>query len=144
MTSGLMILCYCIVAYGISNMFVFGSGPFRIFEWIRYIANRIGDHFGTLFTCMMCFPANFGLFFSLFDWFFLSVPITPFNIAFIGTDLWWLAAILDCCFTSGVVWFIHHVEEYFEDHTSDKNVITEEIPEDDLMTVEDITKNGKV
>ena len=60
MSNGLLIFCYCMVAYGLSNMMVFGSGPFRIFEHIRYVSSLIGEHFGQLFTCMMCFPANFG------------------------------------------------------------------------------------
>ena len=140
MSNWLIILCYCFAAYGISNMFVFGSGPFRIFEWIRYLTNRIGDHFGTLFTCMMCFPANLGLVCSLINWFFIPVALTPFNIILAGTNLWWLAALCDCGFTSGVVWLIHHIEEYFESK-GEKDVITEEVQDDDVIQVDDITKH---
>ena len=144
MSNGLIILCYCIAAYGLSNMVVFGSGPFRIFEWLRYLTNRISDHFGTMFTCMMCFPANLGLFCSLINWFFIPVALTPFNILLGGnTGLWWLAALCDCAFTSGVVWLIHHIEEYFETKSEDGNTITEDVEQPDMITAEDITlKNG--
>ena len=111
MCCGLMILCYCIMVYGISNIVVFGSGPFRIFEYIREIANNIDEHFGQLFSCMMCFPANLGILLSIINWFLIPIAFTPFNIIFGSTvGLWWLAAIFDGAFTSGIVWLIHHVE----------------------------------
>ena len=85
MSNWLIIFCYCVVAYGLSNMMVFGSGPFRIFEHIRNISSAIGEHFGQLFSCMMCFPANFGWVISLIDWFLLpNIAITPFNIILAG------------------------------------------------------------
>lgn len=112
------------MAYGFSNMMVFGSGPFRIFEHIRNIAANISEHFGQMFQCMMCFPANLGILISALDWFlFKTVAITPFNILLAGTGLWWLAIILDCFFTSGIVWFIHHVESFFENMTGGEEVI---------------------
>jgi hypothetical protein len=111
-------------------MFVFGSGPFRIFEHIRNIANSISEHTGLLFSCMMCFPANIGWIFSLVDWFFLKqIAITPFNILLAGTGLWWLALILDCGFTSGIVWLIHHIETFFENLGGGENNDEENIVE---------------
>lgn len=127
MSNLLIIFIYSIFAYGLANMMVFGSGPFRIFERIRSLTSSISEHFGLLFSCMMCLPANIGLFFSLLDWFVLkNIAIAPFNILLAGTGLWWLAIIMDCCFTSGMVWFIHHVETFFEnlgggDGTDDNN-----------------------
>lgn len=123
-------------------MMVFGSGPFRIFEHIRNISSAIGEHFGQLFACMMCFPANFGWAMSLVDWFLLpDIAITPFNIILAGTGYWWLALLLDCCFTSGMVWFVHHIEEYFEDlaEASTKSEIVEERDPDNIE-VDDITR----
>ena len=142
MSNGLLIFSYCIVAYVLSNMVVFGSGPFRIFEHIRNISSAIGEHFGQLFSCMMCFPANFGWVMSLIDWFLLpNIAITPFNIILAGTGYWWLALLLDCCFTSGMVWFVHHIEEYFEDlaEASTKSEIVEERDPDNIE-VDDITR----
>lgn len=110
-----MILCYCIMAYGICNIIVFGSGPFKIFEWLRYWTNEIGEHFGQLFSCMMCLPTNLGIVLSLINWFLIPIAFTPFNIMFGPVaGLWWLAAIFDGAFTSGVVWLIHHIQEYLE------------------------------
>lgn len=132
MSNGLIIFLYCIVCYGISNMFVFGSGPFKIFEHIRNITSSISEHFGLLFQCMMCFPANLGIILSLVDWFLIpQIAFTPFNIFLTGTGLWWLALLLDCGFTSGIVWIIHHIESFFEniaegnisDNNEDENVI---------------------
>ena len=115
MSNWLILFLYIVTVYGLSNMMVFGSGPFRIFEHIRNLTSRISEHFGSLFTCMMCFPANVGWVFSLIDWFFIdSIAITPFNILLAGTGLWWLALILDCFFTSGIVWLVHNVETFFE------------------------------
>lgn len=144
MSNGLIILCYCVAAYGLSNMVVFGSGPFRIFEWLRYLSSRVSDHLGTMFTCMMCFPANVGLICSLINWFLIPTALTPFNILLAGTNLWWLAAICDCAFTSGAVWFIHHIEEYFENKAESGNIITEDAEQPDMIEAEDITlKNGR-
>lgn len=110
-----VILCYCIVAYGACNVIVYGSGPFRIFERLRYWSNNVNEHFGMLFSCMMCLPTNFGLICSLVNWFFIPVAFTPFNIIFAGNpSLWWLAMLCDASFTSGAVWLIHHFEEFFE------------------------------
>jgi hypothetical protein len=111
----MIVFLYCIAAYGLSNMMVFGSGPFKIFEHIRNITSSISEHFGSMFQCMMCFPANVGWAVSLIDWFFIkSIAITPFNILLAGTNLWWLALLCDCCFTSGIVWITHNVESFFE------------------------------
>ena len=115
MSNTLIILIYCFTIYGFSNMMAFSSGPFKIFENIRKWAFNLSEHFGSLFSCMICLPANLGWIFSLLDWFILNnINITPFNIILYGTNLWWLALILDCCFTSGIVWIIHNIETYFE------------------------------
>ena len=91
MSNALIIFLYIFTVYGLSNMVVFGSGPFRIFEYIREWSSNISQHFGTLFSCMMCFPANVGLIASIIDWFLLtSVAITPFNILLLGTNILFL------------------------------------------------------
>lgn len=117
MSNGLIILLYCIMAYGACNVIVFGSGPFKIFERIRYLSDYIDEHFGQLFSCMMCLPTNFGIICSLVNWFLIPVAFTPFNLVFAGTSLWWLAMLCDGAFTSGIVWIIHTVQEYIENKT---------------------------
>ena len=115
MSSWLMIFCYCIAVYGMSNIVVFGSGPFKIFEHLRNITSNINEHLGQLFSCMMCFPANLGILLSLINWFLIPIAFTPFNIIFgSAVGLWWLAMIFDAAFTSGIVWLIHYIQEYFE------------------------------
>lgn len=115
MSNTLIIFLYCIAAYGVSNMMVFGSGPFRIFERIRDWSSYISEHFSSLFSCMMCLPANLGWIACLIDWFLIDgIAITPFNLLLAGTNLWWVAIIGDCCFTTGIVWIIHNVESFFE------------------------------
>lgn len=110
-----MAFIYSIAIYGFANMMVFGSGPFKIFEKVREWSQNVSEHFGLLFSCMMCLPANCGWIASLIDWFLLKdISITPFNLLLGGTNLWWVAMIGDCCFTSGVVWLIHNVESFFE------------------------------
>lgn len=123
MGAGLIVLCYSLMAYGACNVIVYGSGPFKIFEHIREWASNISEHFGLLFQCMMCLSTNFGLICSLVNWFFIPVAFTPFNIVFADNpSLWWLAMLCDASFTSGAVWIIHHVEEWFENMVpSDEN-----------------------
>ena len=117
MSNGVIIFLYCIMAYGACNVIVFGSGPFKIFEWIRYYAEGIGEHFGQLFSCMMCMPTNFGIICSLVNWFLIPIAFTPFNIVFAGTTLWWLAMLCDGAFTSGIVWLLHTIQEHIENKT---------------------------
>lgn len=115
MNIGLIIFIYCISVYGLSNMMVFSSGPFKIFEKIRECSSYISDHFSSLFNCMICLPANIGWIISLIDWFLLNeITFTPFNILLLNTNLWWVALIGDCCFTTGIVWIIHNIESFFE------------------------------
>ena len=136
MSTGLIIFLYCIVCYGLSNMMVFSDGPFYIFTKIRDLANSISEHFGKLFSCMICLPANIGWLFSLINWFFIPVALTPFNILLAGTGLWWLAMILDCCFTTGAVWIIHNIESFFESIAEGKNADEyEEVESDDTIEV---------
>lgn len=138
MSNGLIVLIYSLVLYGWSNMQVFSDGPFKIFTRIRNLASSISEHFGKLFSCMICFPAQLSLILSLVNWFFIPiVAFTPFNIIFAGTGLWWLAAIFDCCFGSGVVWIIHNIESFFESIAEGKNAVEyEEVEDDDSIEIE--------
>ena len=125
----LIIIAYIFVAFGFCNMVAFGSGPFRIFERIRDWSEGISEHFGLLFKCMMCLPANFGWIVSVLNWFLIPVAITPFNIILAGTGLWWLAMILDCCFTTGVVWLLYVFDEWLESEPVSKDDLTLNYPE---------------
>lgn len=118
MSNGILIFCYCFAAYGLCNMMCFASGPFRLFEHIRNIADKISEHFGEMFRCMMCLPTHFGWIVSLVNKLCIPVAITPFNIILGSLSGAWynvlLIICLDAIFTSGIVWFIHNVESLFE------------------------------
>lgn len=115
----LIVFCYILVAYGACNVIAFGDGPFYIFASLREFAYSISSHFGKLFSCMMCLPANFGWICSIFNWFLIPIPFTPFNIIFNGsTDLWWLAALCDGAFTTGIVYLLYIIDDYIEKRIS--------------------------
>lgn len=106
---------YCIVAYSISNMFVFASGPFHVFERIRSLSAQISPNLGELFNCMICMPTWVGFVLSSLNLLLLPMfPMTPFNIILSGTNLWYLKIFLDMIFTSGAVWLIHTFQEMAE------------------------------
>lgn len=150
MSNGLIIICYVLCAYGACNVIAFGSGPFRMFEYLRYWASCVSEHFASLFSCMMCLPTNFGLIFSLVDWFLIpDFEILPFNMAlnWLGGWYWILAMLCDAAFTSGAVWLIHTIQERIETNTITENPENyTDYEEDDMIEAEDITKgetNGK-
>lgn len=110
-----VVLCYTLTAYGACNVIAFSDGPFYIFARLREITYNIHPHFGKLFSCMMCLPANFGWICSLVNWFFIPIAFTPFNIIFGACpNLWWLALLCDGAFTTGMVYLIYILNEYFE------------------------------
>lgn len=147
-----VIFCYILVAYGACNVIAFGDGPFYIFSRLREFTYNINSHFGKLFSCMMCLPANFGWICSLFNWFLIPIAFTPFNIIFNGYDnLWWLASLCDGAFTTGIVYLIYILNEYLEkridyyEHNTYRNEDNIEGYDsakngDELFEVEDITK----
>ena len=123
-----IVLMYVIAVYGLSNIIVFGEGPFYILEKWRELMYNIHPNIGKLFSCMMCLPANIGWVASLVDWFLISsIAFTPFNIIFAGTGLWWLAMILDMGFTSGICWLLYVIDDYFEKKTPSYEDNTDDI-----------------
>ena len=147
----LTIFCYIIMAYGACNVIAFGDGPFYIFSRLREWAHNINPHFGKVFSCMMCLPANFGWICSLFNWFLIPVAFTPFNIIFIETcNLWWLAALCDGAFTTGIVYLMYICNEYLEKRIEyyEQNTYPDisntdgyDMMNDETNNVEDITLN---
>ena len=108
-------LSYILLSYGLSNLIVYANGPFHIFEKWREISHNIGEQFGELFTCMMCFSTWVGLALSLVNSLLLPVvAFTPFNIILGSVAPFWFIMILDMGFTSAVVWLIHQLEEMME------------------------------
>ena len=131
------------MAYGACNVIAFSEGPFFIFSRLRDLADNISEHFGKVFRCMMCLPANFGWICSIVNWFFIPIKFTPFNIIFNGEEnLWFLALLCDGAFTTGIVYLIYILNEYFEKKIEylEKNSV---IDENDIEGYEPIDKNNK-
>lgn len=113
-----ILFAYFFFVYGISVIFTQSIGPKAIFWRLRQWAERKGPNFGMLFKCMICFPTNVGWVFSLFDWFVIKdVAISPFNMIFNGTGLWWLAMIMDACFCGGLCHLVWNIDDYIEKTT---------------------------
>lgn len=147
-----ILICYVLMAYGACNVIAFSEGPFHIFTRVRNLAFNINEHFGKAFTCMMCLPANFGWICSIINWFLIPIPFTPFNIIFNGMDnMWFLTLLCDGAFTTGIVYLIYIINEYFEkkiDYYENKTITEDDIEgydpaknDDKFYLVEDITKN---
>lgn len=109
------LLVYFVMVYGLSNMIAFTSGPFHIFSKIREYVYHNHKTVYELLTCMICLPTNIGFFFSLINiLFFSNTLFTPYNILFSGELPWFAIVFFDGIVTSGVVWFIHTIQMFFE------------------------------
>lgn len=131
--SWFVLVCYLLFAYGISVIVTQSIGPFNVFFRLRAWSENVGDNFGMLFRCMTCFPTNVGWVFSLFNWFLLPIPISPFNMILAGTDLWWLAAIMDGCLTGGVCHFLWNLDDFIDKSTP----VFEDVGDENTLLLED-------
>lgn len=101
-----MTLTFILLAYGITNIFVFGS----IFESLRNFLSKINPGFlGKLVNCPMCFSTWVGFILSYI--LILTGNPTPITLAF-NFEFTYLIIFLDGCFTSGCVWFLFSIEEF--------------------------------
>ena len=123
------------MTYGFSVIVTQGIGPFNIFFRLRLWAEGIGDNFGYLFKCMLCFPTNLGIVLSLLNWFLLpSLGLTPFNIIFSDYHEWYMcfpAALFDGCLTGGICRTLWNIDDFIDKSTP----IFEETDEDDKIDV---------
>lgn len=109
------IICYIFVMYGLTNLLVYGSGPFNILQKFRDFMGKIHQTFGDMLDCMMCTSANVAWITSAANILFLpNIHLTPFNSFGYPLDYWYIIIFFDMCFTSGVVWLIHTLQEYLE------------------------------
>jgi hypothetical protein len=121
MSNWFILICYILALYGFSDIITQSMGPGYIFLKIRLLAERISPNLGMLFKCMWCFPTNAGIAFSLLNWFFLPIYISPFNMIFADYhNLWYMslvAALLDGCFTGAICALIFNVYDYVDKST---------------------------
>lgn len=108
------IIVYILFAYGITNLLVYGTGPFEILAKFRLLARKILNTLGDMLDCMMCTSTNIGWIISLLNILFISVPLTPMMILYGSVLPWYVIIFGDACITSGAVWLIHNVEEALE------------------------------
>jgi hypothetical protein len=101
------ILTFLLLAYGITNIAVYGS----IFKgWRTFWEKHEPKFFGKLFTCPLCFSTWVGFILStVFAMFGYPTPMSIYGVTFLP-----LMIFLDGCITSGGVWLIHTVQEFFE------------------------------
>jgi hypothetical protein len=115
MNDWVVLFVFSIIAYGISNHFVYAHGPFHIYDKIREIASKIHENLGELFQCMICFPTWVGMILSVLNSvFYPYFELTPSMLLLGGYAPWWVIMILDGFFASGIVWLIHTVQEALE------------------------------
>lgn len=99
-----MVFVYLLLAYGITNIVVFGS----IFQPLRDLLDSSWTSFiHSIFTCPMCFSTWLG--FILSGMLLYFGQITPISMFFELPQL--LTIFLDGCFTSGAVWLIFKMED---------------------------------
>ena len=119
MTTFALIIVYTIAVYGLSEMVVFGSGPFHIFEKWRNFTENINGHFGELFQCMLCFPTWVGLFFSLINVLFVPIAFTPAcHMLGVGNNVLVsvLTVLIDMVYAAGSCWLLYRFEECMDRH----------------------------
>lgn len=116
------LLIFLLIAYGISNIVVFSS----IFsKWRNFWSGVSPNFWGTLFTCMICFPTWVGFLGSMLIW----SPSEYYGIVNDGLNVigWFtipkglISVFLDGCLTSGSVWLIHTIQEGIERHFNVSN-----------------------
>lgn len=99
-----MLFIYLLLAYGITNIIVYGS----IFYKFRELFNtKYTSLIYGLVTCPMCFSTWVGFALSIVLLYFGQV--TPISLVFELPN--YLTIFLDGCFTSGAVWLIFKMED---------------------------------
>lgn len=108
------IIVYMLFAYGLSNLLVFGNGPYDVLDRFRKMSKKIFGKLGDMLDCMMCTSANIGWIISLANILFFYAPITPMAILYFDILPWYAIIFGDLCITSGAVWLIHTGQEMME------------------------------
>lgn len=113
------LLLWIIVAYGMSNILVYGSIFNRPRNFIYEQAENQNSYFTDFFTflrdmlsCMMCTPTWVGFFFGIFLYSPVSqlLNVTPY-----------VSWFFDGMLASGSVWAINSIIEWFEQNRPEKN-----------------------
>ena len=111
------LLSYILFSYGITTMLIYFNGPFDIIEYFRKTMNAIHPKLGELFQCPFCLSTWIGGLFSIINYLWIPIKITPFNMILAGSGLWWLLIPMDSFLTCGTVWLLHVLDEYLENNS---------------------------
>lgn len=111
------LLSYILFSYGITTMSIYFNGPFDIIEYFRKTMNAIHPKLGELFQCPFCLSTWIGGLFSIINYLWIPIKITPFNMILAGSGLWWLVIPMDAFLTCGTVWLLHVLDEYLENNS---------------------------
>ncbi len=113
------ILTWFILSYGLMNIMVYGSifQGFRDFfqKWGNNKLlpfNGIANFISGIITCPMCFSFHGG-------WFLSLTVFSPTFVLF-GTPIW-ISWFFDGILSSGAVWAINAIIEWFEENKPSKN-----------------------
>jgi Na+/citrate or Na+/malate symporter len=101
------IIFWMIAAYGISTILVYGSIFSRPRNWLIHNSSFIGE----LIQCMLCTSMWVGMFLSIF-----LGSLSQAYFHFLPLNI-----IIDGGFTSGAVWAINAIIEWFEENRPPKN-----------------------
>lgn len=112
-----ILLSYILFSYGITTMLIYFNGPFDIIEYFRKTMNAIHPKLGELFQCPFCLSTWIGGLFSIINYLWIPIKITPFNMILAGSGLWWLIIPMDAFLTCGTVWLLHVLDEYLENNS---------------------------
>lgn len=109
------IIIFILFAYGLSNLLVFGMGPYDLLDKIRIYSKKIFGKLGNMLDCMMCTSSNIGWMTSLLNILFIPMtPLTPMMVLYSSILPWYVIIFGDLCITSGAVWLINTVQEALE------------------------------
>jgi len=115
------IFIWIILSYGLTNIVVYGG----IFKWLRdwldngvnnknKVVSKVFNFFSDLVGCPMCFSTWVGFFLGLF----IMSPTKEF----FDTDIIY-SWFFDGIFSSGAVWAIHSIIEWFEENRPNKTIL---------------------
>jgi len=97
------LILWAFIGYGMSTILVYGS----IFEKPRTWIKKNSKFFGNLISCIMCTSTWVG--------FFMSIMLGSITSKILEVN-WLFGIFFDGMFTSGIVWAINGIVEFFEEN----------------------------
>ena len=111
----LNLMIYFILAYGISNIIIFASGPFHIFLKMHSFFKKHMPMMEEMTSCFICLPTWVGFFLSAMNMLlFPAIQFTPMMMIGLPVEYWYVAVFFDGLITSGGCWLINTVQEALE------------------------------